>query len=73
MNKSGSAFYARVISAATMVCGFVVAGLLLARWFQNRGHPTWVVMTAAFGGLVFALIGGWRELARLARDAAKSK
>lgn len=54
--------FSRIVGAALLVCGYLVAGLYVGRWCMARGYPGWTLPLSLIGGLVCALFAGWREL-----------
>lgn len=60
--------FGKVISAALLLCGFVILGLVLGRKLEAAGRPGWVVpVMVLFGGAVGAwqawvfVRGSWRK------------
>ncbi len=54
--------FSRIVGAALLVCGWIVAGLFFSRWLMNNGYPSWTVPLSLSGGTVCALFAGWREI-----------
>lgn len=54
--------FSRTIGAALLVCGWLVAGLIFGRWFISKGFPGWSFPLALIGGVLCALLAGWREV-----------
>ena len=54
--------FSRIIGAALLVCGYLIAGLYTGRWCTTRGYPQWSVPLCLFLGLIAALFAGYREL-----------
>ncbi len=59
---SEAVVFSRIVGAALLVCGWLLAGLYFGRWFMSRGYPSWTLPLALLGGLVCALLSGWREI-----------
>jgi uncharacterized SAM-binding protein YcdF (DUF218 family) len=49
--------FGRVISAALLLCGFVVLGLLLGKNLEAKGQPEWVV---PFMVILGGVLGAWQ-------------
>jgi len=49
--------FGKVISAALVLCGFLVLGLLIGRKLEGVGWPGWIVPLCAAGG---AFLGAWQ-------------
>ncbi len=54
--------FSRIVGAALLVCGWLVAGLFFSRWLTVNGYPSWTVPLSLLGGTVCALLAGWREI-----------
>ena len=69
--------FSRIIGTALLICGYLVAGLLLARWCSGRGYPAWTTPLCLVGALAAALASGIRELknilALIRKDAPRSR
>lgn len=54
--------FSRVIGAALLVCGYLVAGLCAGRWCLSKGYPDWSVPLCLLAGLAAALFSGYSEM-----------
>ena len=54
--------FSRIVGAALLVCGYLVAGVFLARWCAARGWPGWTTPACLVAAAVAALASGYREL-----------
>lgn len=51
--------FGRVISAAILVCGYLLLGVYLGRQLVQRGFPEWVAVVLFFVAAFFGLWQGW--------------
>lgn len=51
--------FGRVISAAILVCGYLLLGVFLGRQLIQRGFPQWVAVILFFVAAFFGLWQGW--------------
>ena len=51
-----------VTGSAGFICGYLVAGLYLARWCTAQGYPGWTTPLRLIVALAAALFSGVREL-----------
>jgi len=49
--------FGKVISAALVLCGFLILGLFIGRKLQAGGWPDWIVPAFSVFG---ALVGSWQ-------------
>lgn len=54
--------FSRIVGAALLVCGYLLAGLFVGRYFLARGYPQWTLPLCLVAGLIGALLSGIREL-----------
>ena len=54
--------FSRITGAALLVCGYLVAGLYLARWCASQGYPGWTTPLCLVLATAAALFSGVREL-----------
>ena len=54
--------FSRITGAALLVCGYLVAGLYLARWCAAQGYPGWTTPLCLVAATALALFSGAREL-----------
>ena len=54
--------FSRITGAALLVCGYLVAGLYLARWCTAQGYPGWMTPLCLVAATAAALFSGVREL-----------
>ena len=54
--------FSRITGAALLICGYLVAGLYLARWCTAQGYPGWTTPLCLIVALIAALFSGMREL-----------
>lgn len=67
------AAFSKILSAALVICGFIILGLLLGRQFAGKGAPAWVVpATTALGALV-GMSQGWAMIRPLWKDRGKKR
>ncbi len=69
--------FSRIVGAALLVCGWLVAGLFFSRWLTVNGYPPLTVPLALLACTVCALLAGWREikgiLAAIRKNEAKGR
>lgn len=51
--------FSKIISAALLVCGFIVMGLLVGRQVAGKGGPGWAMPVGATLGAIVGLSQGW--------------
>lgn len=51
--------FGRIVSAALLICGYVVFGVLIGRKLVEKGYPHWMLLLCASAGAVFGLWQGW--------------
>lgn len=51
--------FSKVLSAALLVFGFIVLGLLVGRQVAGRGGPDWAVPACTALGAVVGMTQGW--------------
>lgn len=54
--------FSRIIGAALLVCGYLLAGLFIGRYFLKCGYPQWTLPLCLIAGLTGALLSGIHEL-----------
>lgn len=61
MGKIGEDFatFARVISSALLLCGFIVLGVVGGRALVQRGYPEWMLHAATILGTLFGAWQAW--------------
>lgn len=65
--------YARVTSTGLMICGFVALGAFGARALMRHHAPLWQAAVCLTVCVVFGLVGGGRELYRIAEGLKKER
>lgn len=53
------AAFSKIVSAALLVCGFIILGLMIGRQLEGRGAPGWAVPAGAAVGAVAGMTQGW--------------
>jgi len=62
--------FGKVISAALVLCGFLVLGLLVGRRLEGAGWPGWIVPACAACG---AILGAWQAWIFMKQSWRKDK
>ena len=51
--------FGRVVSAAILICGYILLGVYLGRQLIGKGYPHWWAITLFFAAAFFGLWQGW--------------
>ncbi len=70
---SEAVVFSRIVGAALLVCGWLVAGLFFSRWLTVNGYPAWTVPLSLLGGTACALLAGWREVKGILETIRKNE
>jgi hypothetical protein len=73
LEKEDLLAFSKVISAALVVCGFIILGLLIGRQAAERGGPGWLVPAGAAVGALVGLSQGWAMIRPLWKDRNRKK
>jgi hypothetical protein len=65
--------FSKILSAALVVCGFIILGLLLGRQLAAKGAPGWVVPALAALGALVGMSQGWAMIRPLWKDGGKKR
>lgn len=65
IQREDLAAFSKIISAALLVCGFIIMGLLVGRQVAGKGGPGWAVPAGATLGALVGLSQGWAMISPL--------
>ncbi|MGI6075244.1 MAG: hypothetical protein ACOYD9_02590 [Pyramidobacter sp.] len=54
--------FSRIVGAALLICGYLLAGLYAGRWCVAQGYPQWTLPLCLLVGLAAAALAGWHEI-----------
>ncbi|GAB6280273.1 MAG: hypothetical protein STSR0007_03330 [Thermovirga sp.] len=74
MSKMGEDFaaFARVLSSAMLLCGFIILGVVGGRSLVHLGYPEWTLHAATVLGTFFGAWQAWTFLKAGIRSKRKS-
>ncbi len=67
------AAFSKIVSAALLVCGFILLGLLVGRQLEGKGAPGWVVPAGAAAGAVVGMTQGWAMIRPLWKEEGRHR
>lgn len=61
MNRGWSDLFAfgRVVSAALLICGYIVLGFLVGQKLTQKGYPSWITLLLGLAGALFGIWQAW--------------
>lgn len=65
--------FSRITGAALLVCGYLLVGLYISRWFMANAYPTWCVPLTLLFSLAVALFSGYQEIKSILKFIRKSR